>query len=36
MVRGMEGLLAPVPVEVEAVVCRDWSGRPVEDDEIPY
>jgi DNA polymerase-1 len=27
MRRGMEGFLKQVPVEVEAVICRDWAGR---------
>jgi DNA polymerase I-like protein with 3'-5' exonuclease and polymerase domains len=28
--RGMGRFLQQVPVEVEVVVCRDWSGTPVE------
>lgn len=31
MRRGMKAFLRQVPVQVEAVVCRDWSGTPVEE-----
>jgi hypothetical protein len=29
MQRGMQQFLRRVPVAVEALICRDWSGTPV-------
>jgi DNA polymerase-1 len=33
MIEGMQRVLRTVPVEVEATVCQDWSGAPVELEE---
>jgi DNA polymerase-1 len=34
MTEGMQRILKTVPVMVEATVCQDWSGTPVEQEEV--
>ena len=33
MTQGMQTFLRQVPVEVEVMVCRDWSGTPVDEEQ---